>query len=522
MSTFLQGVNNITYTENGAISNKSSLNNCVDLFYLSKRGLNNKTLYDLLEKSYNEDKLITLKLLAYIRDCRGGKGERDLLKQSLKWLAIKDPDNLKCNLYVYGFKYGRIDDLLSLIGTILEEEVINIYITQLKQDINILNDNTIKDKNISLLAKWFPSEGKKIDKNNGIYTKICQTMRIKERTLRKNYLVPLRNYLNLLECKMCKNEWDNINFNTVPSCAMHIHGKSGNAFSRHCEERFNKWKQELAEGKTKVNANLLFPHQIVSRYYGTNQSSSVDLLVEEQWKSMLKKGENLGDFSKTLVLSDVSGSMGGQPMLISITLGILISSLTHEKFKDLVLTFESQPQFCNIKADTLFKKVNLLKQAPWGGSTNFIAALKLILQVAKKNKLVKEEMPNKLIVVSDMQFNQAHDSNYNTNYETLKNLYEQSNYEVPHIIFWNVAGRDIYDVPSLSSDLNVSLVSGFSIDILKCILKNDEIITPYSTMMNAISDERYNDIKLINSEYITLQSNKYNGEEIDDSDLVII
>lgn len=484
-TTFAEAAVNMTFTENGAVTNSTTKNARVDMFFGILRGC--QDVHKLCQAAWSEDPLHTLKIMAYIRDCRGGKGERKTGRQCLEWLAVKQPDVLAHNLHLFLSTYGRYDDGLVLIGTPQEKILLQFLSKQLRRDLAALKQR----QDISLCAKWIPSQQKSADKKTKVHKKLCRHMGVNAAELRKRYLSPLRKQLNILERAMCAKEWESINFNAVPSVAMHIHGKQGNAFERHLDQEFTAWKAKLASGETKVNAKVLFPHQVVERYLETSEPSD---LLEAQWKVMLEKGADLGDFSRTLVLSDVSGSMYGMPMVISLTLGILISQLSGQEFKNLVLTFESKPRFHKVTGNTLFDRIQSLKGAPWGGSTDFIAAMNQIVQLGVRNKIPAEKMPNRLIVVSDMQFNIASEGNFETNYQSLVKEFQQSGYPVPHLVFWNVRGS-ITDFPALSDDFNVSLVSGFSIDVLKAVLSGENL-TPFQTMMMAILDARYDAIQL--------------------------
>lgn len=476
---------NETTTFNGALSCKSSLNACVDLFYKSCRGIENNILVSLLGNAFWENSLVTLKIIAYCRDVRGGKGERSVGRQMLTWLANEYPDYLKINLDHYIKVYGRFDDIVALLGTNLEDFGIDLWVNQLKTDLE--NENG----NISLAAKWIPSEHKSIDKKYNVVSKICKKLRVSKCQFRKEYLVPLRKKLDILETKMCASNWDDIDFEKVPSVAMKNHGKDKRAFKRHQLERFEEYLKKLKNGEAKVNAKDLFPHQIVAGYQKMTQ---VDQLLESQWNVFVENVKTNYDVSNTLVLSDVSGSMGGTPMDVSIALGLLVSQCSDICWKDLVLTFESMPKFHNVKGDSLFDRINILRRAPWGGSTNFNAALELVLNTAKQNNISQDDMPKRLIVVSDMQFDQADKTNFTTNYQKLQQMYTDCNYTVPHIVFWNVNGNTL-DVPTKSTQENVSLVSGFSVSILKSVLGNQEI-SPVSTMNTAINDPRYDLLKV--------------------------
>ncbi|OQR85226.1 hypothetical protein THRCLA_10732, partial [Thraustotheca clavata] len=277
----------MTTTWNGAASNASTGSARVDFFSGVLRGTDEARIQTLINASYQEDSLHTLKIVAYIRDCRGGKGERQAARQALQWLAAHEPEALRHNLKHYVSVYGRFDDLLALVGTDVEALALQVYGDQLKEDL----DNLQNEKPISLCAKWVPSENKSADKKMRINAKLSKSLGITSAQLRKTYLSPLRASLQLLERFMCAKEWDKIDFNRVPSVAMHIHGKQNHAFERHLKDTFQSWKDGLKTGESKVNASVLFPHQVVQQYYG--KYNQVDPLLEAQWQVQLQKAREL-------------------------------------------------------------------------------------------------------------------------------------------------------------------------------------------------------------------------------------
>ncbi|KAI9350103.1 hypothetical protein BDR26DRAFT_851864 [Obelidium mucronatum] len=485
-----------TTTWNGAASHASTGSARVDLFYAASRGLDETRLAGLLAAAFAEAPLDTLRICAHCRDVRGGKGERRLARQMLAWLGAHPAaaPALRHNLRHFVADFGRFDDVLALLGSPLEDAALDLWAAQLRADRAVLDSDSDSPDSISLVAKWIPSENKAADKASKVTRKLCKKLGLRNPgELRKLYLAPLRKRLDILERRMCAKDWDAIQFSHVPSVAMKIHGRKDKAFERNLGEKFAAYKESLAKGEAKVNAKVLFPHQIAEQYINTN-GSEVDELVEAQWRVMLEKGSQLGDLSNVLVMSDVSGSMSGLPMCISIALGILVSQLTSDAWKGLVMTFESNPRFHMVKGKTLREQVTCLAGAPWGGSTNFIGALDLILATAVKGRLSKDAMPKRLIVVSDMQFNIASSGARTTNYQALVERYTRAGFSVPHVVFWNVNGSTS-DFPTTSLMPNVSLISGYSVDVLKAVLKGTEI-SPFTTMMNAISDERYACIQL--------------------------
>ncbi|EQC33904.1 hypothetical protein SDRG_08584 [Saprolegnia diclina VS20] len=477
----------MTTTDNGALTHATTTSARVDLFAGVLRGTSLNDLEAKLVASYAEDPLHTLKIIAYIRDIRGGKGERLLGRQALAWLATHDTRALLHNLEHYVSVYGRYDDLLALVGTPAETFALSIFAQQLKKDLAALHDG----KPISLCAKWVPSENKKADKKDHVNGKLAKLLNVRSAELRKTYLSPLRKSLTLLESLMCAKEWEKINLNKVPSVAMKNHGKPKHAFERHLPDAFATWKAGLKTGETKVNAAVLYPHQIVDAYYNGQPK---DELLEAQWAVLETATRALGTLTQTLVMSDVSGSMSGTPMQVSIALGIMVSSIVSDEFHNLVLTFESSPRFHHIDGDSLHAKVKSLRGAPWGGSTDFAAAFRAVIHLGVSKQIPRERMPKKLIVVSDMQFDRA-DRNFETNYAVLAKEFAAANYDVPHLVFWNVNGNAM-DFAALATQASVSLISGFSPNVLKAVLAGEDAPTPFQTMLTALLDVRYDLITL--------------------------
>ncbi len=549
---------NVTITENGDKAYKSSMNALVDLYYKSLRNVDEDELRTLFKAAYAENAYLTRRMIAYIRDIRGGKGERHIGKVLLEELAKADINALRSNALKYFDTYGRWDDgvlfykaqyeedkrneqnrvyeeqqlrkklkenlqkkskkntfeLLQLDEKNIENEVtiykkyseilLDVYIetvvVQLHNDIQILSSGK-EGSSISLCAKWVPSEK---GAHGYVYKKIAKAYGMNCADFRKQVLSPLRAKLNILETKLCNKDYVHIDYEQVPSVAMNKHSKtpsvkgkkyqknSANAFMRNDGIRFAEYKNKVVKGEAKVNVSALFPHQIVQHYYNPDnhrQSYSIDDLVEGQWKTMVEEMSKIGDLSESLVLADVSGSMDGMPMLISYTMGILISSIAKcEVWKDVVLTFESQPRLVKVKGETLYEKVKSIAKAPWGGSTDFMAALNVILEMAIKYKLNQDDLPKRLIVVSDMQFNVADHSANNGSFEVAKKKFEDAGYALPQMVFWNV--RSTNTVPVMSGIPCVSLVSGYSPNVLKSVLYSTTV-TPEETMMNAIMDGRY-------------------------------
>ncbi|KAF2075416.1 hypothetical protein CYY_003295 [Polysphondylium violaceum] len=463
----------------------------VDLFFKSARGLGQEELQALLEASWETNPLDTLKLIFQLRDCRGGKGEKELFRLALLWLQEKSPSTVEKNFKLVPH-FGSWKDVTNLIGTSLEGKALESLSEQLKKDVADMKANP--KATISLAAKWAPTENHQADTAAKAAKKLALILAANASTAkkdyRKNYLTPLRKHLKIIETLQSAGQWNEINFNAVPSRCMKLQRK---AFERHEPTLFAEYLESLKKGEAKVNAKQLFPHEIVKEYF--NHSVAEDTILEEQWKVLENQVRESGSLADSIVLSDVSGSMSGTPMEVSIALGILISGVTAHPFKDIVISFSENPQFCLVKGDTLRERVHTLSRIDWGGSTNFNKVFTMILEKAKENNLPASAMPKKLFVISDMCFDQAGNM---SNHDAMIKQYKDAGYEVPTMIYWNVNGSTSSIPVGDSTTKGVALVSGFSPSILKAIIATGDTssISPAMLMEAAINDKRYADLQV--------------------------
>jgi hypothetical protein len=484
-----------TLTENGALSYNTTTNARVDLFFkLTRDFYQNNNFKNFIEKSLNEDKLDTLKIIFNGRDSRGGKGDRESFLQAQEYLRQNYTDLWYKNVHLFP-EYGRYSDWYEKFNNYTEDEkkyITELTVKQLKEDYQNMNEC----KSISLLAKWIPSEDKRLNRSN-LLIYICSELfdcnkitGFHLKKLRKEYITPLRAYLNIVESLMCQKKWDEIDFSKVPSCAMH---KLKKAFERNSPYEFSNYLQQVESGQKKINASQIFPHDLVRIYLSSY--SNIDRVAEAQWNEIVTSVKKIGTFNKSLVISDVSGSMTGTPMEVSIALGILIANITKEPFNNCLLTFSENPVFHIIpdNAITLKDKVDSVSKMGWGMTTNLTKVFDLILQRAINFKLKEDDMPEKLYIISDMQFNQT--SNNQTNFEYIDIKYKNAGYKRPQIIFWNVRSNTTQDFPVDSLSLDVALISGFSPAILKSVI-NGKDFTPYGILRTTIDDERYSLISI--------------------------
>jgi hypothetical protein len=456
-----------TLTENGMVTNSSTLNECVNLFFTigAMRGQDKERLLSLFSKAFIENPQTALRILFWVRDVRGGAGERQIFRDIIQLLAEVAPKVLAKNIKFIP-EFGRWDDITVLFNTKVNDDAINTIVQGLET------------KN-GLCAKWMPRKGV-------IFNSIRKAMGLTPKSLR-NMLVVLS---KTVEQKMCANEWTNIEYSKVPSLAMTRYTK---AFSKHDLTGFGVYLESLKKGETKVNAGAVYPYDVVKTL-----SQGVKDLAIEQWKALPNFME--GSTERILPVVDVSGSMSTSTgksnnltcMDVAISLGLYISERNEGSFKDSFITFSERPQLQKLSGN-LYDRFMQLRTADWGMSTNLESVFKLILKQSIKHNVPQSEMPTKILILSDMEFNQATRTK-NSAIQMIREEYENSGYQLPGIIFWNIQSRGD-NFPVRFDESGTALISGFSPSILKSILGGKEL-SPILIMNETIESERYKMIEV--------------------------
>ena len=303
----------------------------------------------------------------------------------------------------------------------------------------------------------------------------------------------LRQHLGVLETLMSNQQFELIDFSTIPSVAM---SKHKNSFSRKTNSKgiesdgriklcdsYQNYVSKLSRGDAKVNVTGLQPHELVSKYFGCD---NVDPLIEAQWNTIKKGIQELNTFKNVTAIVDVSGSMNGTPMMVAIALGILVAECTTGCYHGEVITFHENPSWYKLHGNNLCEQVNILKNAPWGGSTNMKSVFDLILSKAIAAKLEPDEMVKTLFIFTDMQFDSCDRNNkWNTTFQQAKNNFESAGYAFPNIICWNLRTSVTKSLPVSQNEEGYSMLSGFSCELLKCLL-NGEDITPLKSMLHIL------------------------------------
>lgn len=488
-----------TKTENGDPSHSTTKSALLDFFTGMCR--DDKTLSKELEAQipaaldacWKENPELTLKMIFYKRDCRGGAGERKIFETSYRWLYAKNP-KLAFMMLVHIPEYGSWKDMVKLTDLPFRSEIMGVFAKQLQADLKVLSekDDDKKDEKfeivnpstVSIAAKWAPTIDSSLDRKYGIAKLLANQMNITglwQRDYRVKVLKPLRDHLQILEKHMSLGEWQKVNFAHVPSLAM---AKNKDVLKKHDPERYQKWLSDVKKGTSKVNAGQMMPHQLLS-----SDPTSV-----AQWNALREKTRKLGKFTRCLAIPDVSGSMHGLPMDVSCALAILISECAAPPFNDLVISFSERPHFVELTKDETPLVKSQQIRADGGLSTDLVKVFRVLLQKAMMEKIPPNEMPEKLFIISDMEFDAAAPDYDLSSHEVIKQLYRQSGYALPQIVFWNVAGN-LKSFPVQKTELGVAAVSGFSPSILKVLLDGD-IPDPMTIMMKTLQSDRYARISL--------------------------
>lgn len=477
---------NIAYTANGAKSNASSLDACVDFFGkgAAMRSNPDATVIDLFSKAFYQDRLVALKTLFYTRDVREGQGERKTFRTIIRWLATNYTDILVKNINNIAF-FGRWDDLYSLVGTPAENAAFETIAFQLRKDaIDASEGNPI-----SLLAKWLKSVNTSSAESRALGYKTAKALGVTPKQYRQA-VSALRKHIDVLEIKLSSGKFNEIDYEKVPSKASLLYRK---AFNKRDGERYRSYLSAVEKGEAKINASVVYPYEIVRPIEQNHESDPTALkTLDLQWKN---QPNWLADNPhKGLVVCDTSGSMMGQPILVSVSLAIYFAERNTGPFKDTFITFSQSPALQRIVGQTIAEKVRGLSRSGWGMNTNLQACFDLILTTALKNKIAATDMPNALYIISDMAHDVGAIDNKKTNFEVIKQKYKNAGYEMPKLIWWNVNAIDNQS-PVTINDEGTCLVSGCSPSILKSVL-SAKMFTPSDVMMETINKSRYDVIKV--------------------------
>lgn len=493
----LEQLNNITVTTNGDKSYKSSLSGLCDLMF---KGPNEKDKMMIVEnyrmflEAFYESPVDAIRLLFYIRDCRGGQGTKAFFRNVMLCLSCYKPE-IACQIIKYIPEYGSWDDVIYLFKNRdkMHFSSQNTIFTMICEQIAEDSKNIMDNKSCSLLFKWMPSE----NTSSAETVRAAKEMRKLLKMNSHDYRVMLsagRKYVDIVERKLCAKKYEYIDYKTVPAKAML---KYRNAFMRNDEKHFNKYLADLEAGKTKINAGTLYPFDLVNKLtdmsgFSVNPNlSDADIkVIENQWKALPNFFDNKSDNS--IVVADVSGSMTGNPIKVCLSLALYIAERNKGIFHNKFITFSANPSLENLRGNNLRERLMNLTRAEWDMNTNIDAVFQLLYNAVTPETI--KDMPSSIYIISDMQFDSCCTGGKSTVFEKWQKKFKtELKIDLPKVIFWNVSEYGCNTMPITIHNTGAMLVSGFSPAIIKFIMNND-VIDTLGLIKSITESERYNNI----------------------------
>ena len=475
----------IAFTENGDKAYSTSGSYCLDYFSLiGGMRFNYDDALKNFMKAYKENPILAIKILFFARDIKEGLGERNIFRFTFNTLCNMAPEVAK-QVISYVPTYGRYDDLFSAYSTPVRKEMMKIVKEQLYKDIEAKKEN----KPISLLAKWMPSINTSSYETRALAQKLASSLGMSKEEYRKT-LSSLRKDL-IVENNLRTKDYT-FDYEQVPGGAMF---KYREAFSRNDKERYEAYLDAVNKGIKKMNSGTIYPYQVIrkleniydeygKKYYENAKEDFASL--DTIWKSFDRSEIS----SNTIVVRDGSGSMlDGEEVSansVATSLALLFAERLEGEFKNKFITFASNPRLVEIKGDTIKEKYDCLAQYNDYSSTNVAGVYELILKVYKRPNFTKEDQLDRIVIISDMEFDMVNYDEEST-FEVYKKKFDDIGYKLPEVVFWNVRARSTH-LPVRMEEENVKLVSGASSSIIDMVTKNDGC-NPYEMMLKCL--EKY-------------------------------
>lgn len=490
----LERATNLTTTENGATAYKSTGNAVYDFFAFGGALRNDPiTALYYFKLAWYENAELAIKALFNLRDVRGGQGERDIFRLCFVWLLS---DNKKVRHLISLIPtFGRWDDLIVILDAQEDRKFErDIYESLIYKQ--LISD--MKSEHPSLLAKWLPSLNTSSNDTRRKALKVRAFLGLTNKEYRK-MLSTLRKKINIVERLMSANKWDEINFEYVPSGA--------NLKYKDCfltrSETSNRYKEFISDDTKEIHSSTLYPYEIIHKMIHDRRDSVNDRALNKMW-------DNLPDYfngsdRNILCVIDTSGSMDGYeasaPINTAIGLGIYAAQRSHGYFHNHFITFASRPNLVKLYNGSTAEQAREIRNMCLVDNTNLEAVFKLLLNTALANKLSQEDMPEAIVVISDMQIDQGTGDYWcssnswtaetaQTEMEKIRKEWEFVGFKLPHLVYWNVESRR----PTiLDGGKDVTFVSGLAPTHFKAICKG---LTGIDLMLDTLLSERYASITL--------------------------
>jgi len=481
---------NVAVTEKDALGYRTTGRSLVDLNFsvASLRSASEDEVVSKFLEAFSEDKDLALKWLFFARDVRQGLGERRLFRVILNHMAVHQPKEIE-HLVQYVPEYGRWDDLIACLDSRLSEEIFE----EIKYRLTLDLEAKRKGEPISLVAKWLPGVNTSSKETVRFGKMLAKRLGMSDRNYRK-MLSSLRKYIDVIEVKMSAKDWGSIDYEKVPSKANLLYR---NAFLKNDNERRREYLTSLEKGEVKINASVLYPHDIVQKYMsGCLDCRPIDQTLESLWSAL---PNTVTSDTSTIVVADGSGSMTDTVGNTNITalsvanaLAIYFSERLSGDFKNKYITFSRRPQLVDMGGcATLQEKIVTALQYDEIANTDVEAVFKLILHTAIDARMTQEDIPKNVLIISDMEFDNPSAVSNEKLFDVISGQYLEAGYKLPRLVFWNVNSRTGC-IPLTRNELGVALVSGFSINIAQMIMSGE--LDPYKCLLDMLLSERYREI----------------------------
>lgn len=454
---FTSYLTNQTQTDNGAKAFKSTESSVLDLF---SSGVSSQDKTTLIQHALEEDLILATKVALYLRDVRNGQGNRDILRALMSTLNRQQATKLMKTIVKHLPEIGRWKDVIELLS-IDNPKLQNYVLKRIHKGL---------DAEDALLAKWLPRQG-------STAKLIAKYLGFDHGDYRRKIVALSRT----VEQQMCAREWSAINYSSVPSIA---NKKYANAFLRNDEERRRAFLEAATKGDVKINSSVLYPHQITGMIKRTWHNLADSSTADALWKQLPSYMENA---SNVLPIIDVSGSMhakaiGTEGSCLDVALGLGLYFAEHNtgSYKDLWMSFSSNPTAYYLKGDTLSERIRNMDYRSRGMSTDIDKAFDFILSAAKA---APEEAPKMILIVSDMEFNGCVRQ---SNYEYYQQEFSKLGIEIPKVVFWRV-NVSSGSTPITKNDTGAIIINGYSPSILQYILSGQiSDFNPYQAMLDIV------------------------------------
>ena len=479
MLNMLKQQANMAFTENGALTYASTMSDCLDLFATvgAIRSADESEIERRFMRAFAENPDIAMRILFYGRDIRGGLGERRVFRTILRWLAFNEPASLRKNIARVP-TFGRWDDVLVLLDTPCAVDALRLIDKQLHADMQ-------SEGHVSLLGKWLPSVNTSNREAVFMAKRIARFMGMTDAEYRRT-VVGLRRKIGIIENNLREQDYT-FDYEHLPSRALFKYRK---AFERNDEYRYDDYLMEVRYGNARMNTSGVMPYEII-RTCLSGCTNSERASLDAAWNAL----EDFTNDEDAIVVMDGSGSMywSGDPRPIDVAMSLAIYFAERSKggFRNHFITFSENPRLVEIKGRDIVEKARYCRDFDEVANTNLQAVFELILRTAVENELTQAQLPSRLYIISDMEFDSCARGASVTNFERARRRFAENGYALPEVIFWNVASRNTQQ-PVRENDRGVALVSGCTPRLFAQV--TGQVTTPYELMMSVIGSDRYAEI----------------------------